>query len=62
MRRDEYIACIHGPGDKSLCGRPLILEWAFTSLEHAQQTAAKGSRLVACPECLQTVTAPAATG
>lgn len=56
--RPEYIKCIeHQPVQGGLwCGREelpeYVGEWVFRGLDHVAYSNMSGSRLVACPECL----------
>lgn len=53
-RRPEWVNCIaSGVGRATLCGRSSeAFEWRFESLDHAKASAASGSRLVACADCM----------
>jgi hypothetical protein len=55
LKRPDHVKCIASSRNfemRSLCGRGLSpVEWAFLSIEHAQDHEAGGGRLVLCEGC-----------
>lgn len=60
MNRPEYIKCIlnldmnEGIG-VSLCGKIILLNSHFTSIDHAYYNNKENGRLLPCPDCVKEV-------
>jgi len=61
MGRPDYVKCIQDNRKQedglthSLCGRQLVMEWAFMDISHAFNTSLSEGRLMICPECSEAV-------
>lgn len=59
MSIPEHVKCIEDNHvdnqGKSWCGRYIVFEFTFTSIDHAAMNGRNGSRLVACKACTDAV-------
>lgn len=60
MKRPEYITCIQNTNMSkgvgySICGRHVMMEFYFQSIDHAYHNNLNEGRLLPCPDCLKKV-------